>query len=255
MEVSKLLDGLRSSEVAVFFVFWGPQLNNKVVIIPTPNTNFDRFMKFEEFSIVVSKIKNLSLPGFEAHLEMVPPERIPKETVVPRVPETAKKAAVLALCYPDKQDLAHLLLILRPPKSGVHSSQIAFPGGAVEMGDRDLLATAMREAEEEVGVRSEELHPIRSLTEIYIPPSNYLVQPYLAWTSIKQDFRPQPTEVDRIIEVPISDLLNRQNRTFCTRNTSYAGPVEVPAFSFDGNIVWGATAMMLNELRVLLQSV
>ena len=204
---------------------------------------------------MVSKIKNLSLPGLAAHLEMVPPERIPKDTMVPSVPETAKKAAVLALCYPDKQELTRILLILRPPKSGVHSAQVAFPGGAVEMGDRDLLATAMREAEEEVGVRSAELNPIRSLTEIYIPPSNYLVQPYFAWTSLPQNFRPQPTEVDRIIEVPLAELLNHQNRTFCTRDTSYAGPVEVPAFRFDGHLVWGATAMMLNELRMLLQSV
>jgi len=213
-------------------------------------------MKFEDFSVVVSKIKNLSLPGLTAHLEMVPPERVPKDMVVPQVPETAKKAAVLALCYPDKEGLTRLLLILRPPKSGVHSGQIAFPGGAVEMGDRDLLATAMREAEEEVGVRSEELTPIRSLTEIYIPPSNFLVQPYLAWTSLHQQFRLQPTEVECVIEVPLADLLNHHNRTYCLRNTSYAGPVEVPSFSFDGHIVWGATAMMLNELRMmLLQSV
>lgn len=243
-----------ASEVRVFFVFCSPQPKNKVSRNPAPKAKLERFMKFEDFKLAVSKIKNLSLPGFVAHLEMVPPDRIPADATVPPVPTSAKKAAVLALCYPDNQDLTRLLLILRPPQSGVHAAQVAFPGGGMEIGDRDLLATAIREAQEEVGVSPEELSPIRSLTEIYIPPSNYLVQPYLAWTPLQQRFMPQPAEVDRIIEVPLSNLLRSENRTYCIRNTSYAGPVEVPAFSFEGHIVWGATAMMLNELRIMLKS-
>ncbi|MFM1879734.1 MAG: hypothetical protein RLZZ241_2600 [Bacteroidota bacterium] len=186
---------------------------------------------------------------------MLPPERLPENQAAYRVPRSAKRAAVLALCYPDKDFNTKLLLILRPKLGGVHAAQVAFPGGGVEPNDPHLLATALRETHEEVGVSPNKIQSIRALTEIYIPPSNYHVCPFLAFSDRNLEFVPQPTEVAQIIEVPLYQLLDAHARTSCFRETSYAGTIEVPSFCLEGYMVWGATAMMLNELRLILQVV
>lgn len=189
-------------------------------------------------------------------MEMAPPERLDLENLAPPiVPITARKAGVLALCYPDTDKNTRILLILRPSYPGVHSAQVAFPGGGMEHTDAHLQETALREAEEEVGVFRKEIEVIRSLSEIYIPPSNYHVSPYLAFSEKPLIFKPQPDEVAGIIEVPLLQLFIPENFTRCVRNTSYAGVIEVPAFSFQGHLVWGATAMIINELRLMLRSV
>ncbi len=170
-------------------------------------------------------------------------------------PRNARQAGVLALCYPDTEERARLLLILRPTYAGVHSGQVAFPGGSREAGDSDLLATALREAREEVGLPPSQVSPLRALTPLYIPPSNFEVSPYLGVTDRPQVFRRQPSEVASLIEVPLELLLDARSITTRRLSTSYARDIEVPAFLLEGHVVWGATAMMLNELRLLLQAV
>ena len=167
----------------------------------------------------------------------------------------ARKAGVLALCYPGPDLMARLLLILRPTYPGVHSAQVAFPGGGMEEGDADLLDTALREAREEVGLSPSQVSPIRALTPLYIPPSNFEVSPYLGLASRPQSFVPQPSEVASLIEVPLANLLKEGSLTSRRLATSYAREIEVPAFLLEGHVVWGATAMMLNELKLLLQAV
>lgn len=213
-------------------------------------------MNFEDFALAVPKIKNLSLPGFLAHLEMVPPERLNLENQqLPKVPKTARKAGVLALCYPDSDQITRILLILRPSYSGVHSAQVALPGGGMEKEDYHLEDTALREAEEEVGLSRSDVKIIRSLSRVYIPPSNYHVTPYLAISDRPLSFKPQPAEVAGIIEVPIAQLLHYDSLIRCVQHTSYAGVIDVPAFSLQGHVVWGATAMIINELRLMLKSI
>ena len=91
----------------------------------------------------------------------------------------AKKAGVMALFYPKHWNVTHLLLILRKTYTGVHSNQIAFPGGKLELTDADLQETALRETHEEVGVPTERVTIIKSLSKVYIPPSNFEVQPFV----------------------------------------------------------------------------
>ena len=211
-----------------------------------------------QFSIVeqlVSKIKYLSLPGEKAHSIMMPPVRqqllkkISKKSLQPR------QSAVLAMFYPDLNDQARFVLILRETYKGVHSGQLSFPGGKFEIDDTSLEITALRETEEEIGLTREKIHIIRVLSQIYIPPSNFTVTPYLGIFPYHPTFVAQASEVKAIVEVPISELLNDQNTGFQKVTTSYAGMIEVPVYTLENKIVWGATAMILSELKVLLKMV
>ncbi|HZJ20524.1 MAG TPA: CoA pyrophosphatase, partial [Pricia sp.] len=159
---------------------------------------------------------------------------------------------------PDSHNETHLLLILRKshPKD-VHSNQIGFPGGKVEKQDVDLMATALRETWEEVGVSPEKIEIIKGCSEIYIPPSNFEVQPFMGLYRNRElePFVPQKSEVAALIEVRLSALLDDANLFTETLTTSYAQNVSVPAFKLNGYTVWGATGMMLNEMRTLLREV
>ncbi len=161
----------------------------------------------------------------------------------------------MALFYPDKEGLTRLLLILRKTYKGVHSNQIAFPGGKVEPEDENLMETALRETHEEVGVPSREVQVIKQLSEVYIPPSNFLVQPFLGLYPAPNPFKIQETEVESIVEVPLSEFLDRSNLSEEKLSTSYAKNIDVPAFKLNGYTVWGATAMMLSEIKELLEQV
>lgn len=161
----------------------------------------------------------------------------------------------MALLYPGPDRLARLLFILRNAYPGVHASQIGFPGGQEESQDRDLLQTALRETEEEVGVPASSIQPVRALSKVYIPPSNFEVSPFIGMCAETPEFRKQDSEVAALIEVPLTDVLDDTRRTHRTLTTSYARDIEVPAFLFEGHIVWGATAMMLNEIKTLLRHI
>ncbi len=161
----------------------------------------------------------------------------------------------MALFYSDKLQRTHLLLILRKTYKGVHSNQIAFPGGKVEPEDTDLLATALRETYEEVGVPTDAITVVRALTEVYIPPSNFEVQPFIGFCHRAVSFVPQESEVESLVKVPLVDFMDDANLFTQNLSTSYAENVAVPAFKLNGHTVWGATAMMLSELKDLLKQV
>ena len=162
----------------------------------------------------------------------------------------------MALFYPDAQNSVKLLFIQRKnhPR-GVHANQIGFPGGQVEKGDIDLRATALRETWEEVGVSPEKIDVVRGFSEIYIPPSNFEVQPFMGLHRTPTTFIPQASEVAALIEVPLMDVMDESNLYTESLSTSYARNVRVPAFRLNGYTVWGATGMMLNEMRTLLREV
>lgn len=185
---------------------------------------------------------------------MAPEMRIRELADLPDIPTTARQAGVMTLIYPGADDRACIVLILRPSYPGVHANQVAFPGGRREKQDQDLLATALRETEEEVGVPSGAIEPVRALTPLYIPPSNYLVSPYLGLVTRRPVFIKQESEVADLIEVPLESLLDDGFRVARRLDTSYARNIRVPAFHFGGQIVWGATAMMLNEFKMLLRT-
>lgn len=191
------------------------------------------------------------LPGLAAHRRLVPPERRPDLGKV--FPNERRVAAVLALLYP-MNDRVCCALIRRPSYPGVHGGQIAFPGGQVESEDSDLLHTALREAWEEVGIQAEKVQRPTELTRLYIPPSRYEVVPFLGLSDRRPDFILQTSEVDELIELPLEELMQPNVYGEVSVHTT-RGLLNVPAYQWRDEIIWGATAMIVAEISDLLNDI
>ncbi len=214
-----------------------------------------RIMNFDDFLISLSKVKNLSLPAQVSQLKMSPPFRLELIEMSKDKMKRANRAGVMALFYPDKRQQTKLVLILRNTYNGVHSGQIGFPGGKFQPNDVSLEKTAIRETSEEIGIPEQSIEIIKKLTEVYIPPSNFYVQPFFGIIKDTPTFNKQDDEVEEIIEVLLNHLFNEVNVINTSVETSYKIKVEVPAYKLNGHIVWGATAMMLSEIKDLLKKV
>jgi 8-oxo-dGTP pyrophosphatase MutT (NUDIX family) len=208
-----------------------------------------------EFRVFIESIeKKLAkpLPGVSSQLKMASMRRLIKDGKV-IVPDDVRKGGVLALFYPTDGKI-FMVFIKRTEYPGVHSGQISFPGGGWEQGDKNMVDTALREAEEEIGVIRSTVVPIGKLTDLFIPPSNFLVTPVVGFTRERPDFMPDPDEVDRILEFPLEDLLNELNIQDKDITIFPAIRLKVPCFYVDGNVIWGATAMILNELIEVIRT-
>ena len=191
------------------------------------------------------------LPGRPAQWLMAPMPR-PGWDPDDRPAEPARQSGVLVLFYPHRRRL-HLPLILRPTYDGAHSGQIAFPGGGREEGDADVTATALREAQEEVGIPPAAVQVLGTLTQIYIRPSNYEVYPTVGRLAARPAFQPNPREVAQLLEIPLDDLLDPAHRR---REQWQLGDRSalVPFYEVQGQTIWGATAMILSELFAVMQA-
>jgi 8-oxo-dGTP pyrophosphatase MutT (NUDIX family) len=211
-------------------------------------------MDFQDFLKYVPNLVEVKLPAAEAHLKMAPLERIDALKSGIFDDKKTRKAAVMMLFYP-KNGTTHLVLIVRNSYEGVHSSQIAFPGGKFETEDEVFANTALRETHEEIGVLPRDIEIIKPFTQMYIPPSNFMVHPFLGISREEIRFIPDPNEVAAIIELPLSVFLSDEIIISAEMVTSYAGKIMVPAFKIEEHIVWGATAMMMSELKEVLKEV
>ncbi|NKQ39012.1 MAG: CoA pyrophosphatase [Methanosarcinales archaeon] len=209
-------------------------------------------MEFESFLSLISKLDQKKLGGLNSHLKMIPKERklFSQQNINKMQP---RKAAVLVLFYPKNKNKTYFLLTLRANYKGTHASQISFPGGKFEKIDQNLKSTALRETFEEVGINSEDVIIKKQMTDTFIPPSNFLVSPFFGLLNKTPTFKPNH-EVDQIIEVKLADLLNNNTITTKKLSTSYMNNMDVPCFKLNNYIVWGATAMILSEIKDLLES-
>lgn len=188
------------------------------------------------------------LPGPQAQYAMAPAPRTGAEMESRPLPD-ARMGGVLLLLFP-RDDALLLPLILRPTYRGVHSGQVAFPGGGREAGDPDIIATALREAHEEIGIDPTTVEVLGQLSPLYVYPSNYLVYPVVGWAGRAPDFVIDEHEVSQLILAPLGDLLdpaNRQSDIWQLRGRT----ATVPFFRIQEQVIWGATAMMLSEFLAL----
>jgi len=187
------------------------------------------------------------LPGLEAQLTMAPRPRpfSPPPGVEPR------QAGVLLLLYPI-HGVLHLALTVRMPSLNYHSGQISLPGGGWEEGDASFQATALREAQEEIGVGADGLELLGSLTPLYVPPSHNVVHPLVAYAPQRPAFQPDPQEVAELLEVPLHLLLDPATRR--EEDWPWRGaPLHVPFYAVGEHKVWGATAIIVAEFLALVK--
>jgi len=211
-------------------------------------------MTLKDFEELVPKIKKSSLPGIDSQFKLAPSirKKLGKEINIDE--RNPNIAAVLSLLFPDATGEMQMVFMLRKTYKGVHSNQIGFPGGKVEVEDNNLEATALRETYEEIGVSSTEITVLKELTDVYIPPSNFLVKPFLGILKRRPVYILEKKEVERLIEIPLKSILSDKFIASQVITTSYAKEIEVPIFKFDNEVIWGATAMMLSEIKDLILS-
>lgn len=190
------------------------------------------------------------LPGAFAQYEMAPLGR--KEFAQSVTDYTT--ASVLALLYPKASEW-HMVFIKRTShKHDRHSAQISFPGGKMEESDESYVANAVREANEEIGLEPTKVQIIGELSSLQIPVSGFEVFPVLAYYETAPLFIPQISEVADIIELPLDVITNnsfKRNKNIALENG--VNLQNVPVFQHESTTIWGATAMILNEIIHLIE--
>lgn len=204
---------------------------------------------FHEFSIYLEEVLSKPLPGKSAHREMLPNQMSSRILVQPN--KTARLSSVLLAVYPEKEDPT-LLFIKRQEYEGAHSGQISFPGGKKEEHDASMWHTALRESTEEINLDTSHIKKVGKLTDLYVERSNHIVHPYVGVLPNAKNLKPDPYEVNAIIKASIPFLVNDiqlKHFTLTRHNVDYA----MPYYDLHGEVLWGATAMMVNEFITLIR--
>lgn len=205
-------------------------------------------MPFNDFIHHLELQLRQPLPGIESHLKMASATRLQLKS---QPNEKTRRSAILILFYPYR-DQIFAPLILRPKYDGVHAGQMAFPGGRYEKTDENLLRTALREAQEEIGIKATDVQIIGQLTELFIPPSNFFVLPVVGKLLYKPDFYPDPREVEAVLEVGLHELMD-ESIIAETQLEVRGVTINTPFYHIQGHKVWGATAMMISELLTVVR--
>lgn len=207
------------------------------------------------FSQEILKLKlSGELPGIVSHLKMAPAHRADELKDAESRMDEARKSAVMILFFRDEQKELKMIVIRRSEYVGVHSGQIAFPGGRYEEEDGDVEITALREVEEEIGIPRKQIEVLGRLSDIYVPPSNFLISVFVGFLNAKPLYRLQEREVSEVIEIPFKEFYRSgivKQKEFFVRSqnaSSYA-----PYFDVSHAEIWGASAMVISELLDVLQ--
>lgn len=190
------------------------------------------------------------LPGPAAQWEMAPPYRRALLSSANDQAAQARDAAVLILLYPNGLDLA-FPLTRRTFHVAHHKGQISLPGGACEPGESPV-ETALRETEEELGPLGGPVEILGTLTPLFVPPSGFRVHPVVGYLPTRPVFRPAPLEVAEVLEATLSWLLDPRHQGEEEREV-YGARWAIPIFRLGDHAIWGATAMILAELRAVVR--
>jgi 8-oxo-dGTP pyrophosphatase MutT (NUDIX family) len=193
------------------------------------------------------------LSGVISHQKMAPKHHVDelakREYPVPN----AKKSAVLILFF-HENDILKMIVIRRSVYVGVHSGQIAFPGGRFEDEDIDLKTTALREIEEEIGIPENKIEVIGRLSDIYVPPSNFLISVFVGYLAEKPEYKIDSREVNEVIEISFDNFYKPdviKHKDFYVNSIKAIS--EAPYFDVTNAEIWGASAMVISELLDLIQ--
>lgn len=208
-------------------------------------------MTFHAFKELLPKIQQSPLIGDEAHFLMAPDERKFSMASYREKNYQPRLAAVSLLFYPKNQE-THIVFIKRAVDLSVHSGQIAFPGGKKEIEDANEEVTALRELAEEVGIHSHQVSVIKKLSPLYVPPSNFEVHPFMLFADTPLTFKPQLSEVAHILEIPLANFLTANAIGERLFHTSYGKNIKCPIYRWQEQMIWGATAMMMSEMREII---
>lgn len=189
------------------------------------------------------------LPGIEAHRKMLPPGRslASSEDEI----RVIKQSSILVLLFPGGEQI-YTCLTRRPATMTFHPGQVSFPGGKVEKEDISAEMTALREAREEIGIDTSNIRILGKLSDLYLEVSGFSIQPFLAWADKEPDFVVNSGEVEELILFPISDFVKNETTSKTVLDT-FTGPLQIKYYPFNGEIIWGATAMILSELIEILK--
>ncbi len=203
-----------------------------------------------DFNSLATRLKQ-PLPGADAH---EPLRAVPMGAIKPKFEHKTppKPGSVLILLYPNGEQI-NFPLTLRADYAGTHSGQISFPGGKAEAGE-SAIDTALREAEEEIGINRKDIKVIGTLSQFFVIPSNFLVTPVVAFAEARPSFKSDSFEVAKIIEGSLKELIREDAIKSKEILAAKTYQLMAPHFEIEGEIVWGATAMMLNEFRMVVKS-
>ena len=210
---------------------------------------FFKNMYLDSFSNFVLKIKEKTKLSSDFENDLIPSGRI--TSLNNYNSKLYKRASVIIFCFQDNLGNISFPLIKRQLYDGAHSGQISLPGGKKDEKDKNLWETAKRELNEELGISLSNLKKIKKLNSIYIPPSNFLVTPFIAYSKKIPDFKINKREVAELIIVKLDDLI-LFNKVHKRVTNSYLNNVKVPGYKINKNFIWGATAMILKEFKHIL---
>lgn len=213
-------------------------------------------MNFTDWQLFKDHLKaqlKSELPGLQSHKRMMSAQH--KGILRMKAGENARKAAVLILLFPEGGQVK-TILIERASYNGMHSKQVAFPGGKMEDTDNDLIMTALREAYEEIGLDAKDVDVAGFISPVFVYVSNFLVQPVIAFMDKIGEFKPCEREVERILPVSLSDIFENLGESEVGSAIDATMRWISPAFIVHENIiVWGATGMIIAELEDVLKNI
>ena len=207
-------------------------------------------MDFQHFITQLEITITNYLPGEESQQKMR--VNYDQSIELPFSKNNSTASAVLILLYLEDNEI-RFFLTKRSNELEHHKGQISLPGGTQEENE-ELTHTALRETQEEIGINKTSISIIGSMTPLFVPVTGFMIHPFIGYSSNKLEPTPDPSEVEAIFSVNISDLLNETNQTIEKRNIR-GYDVEVPYFKLNNYEVWGATSMILSEFRDLIKSI